>query len=81
MSGSSARDPVIALGQIQAITCLHQRVLILHGDHIAHCLCNRRGLREMLQVREHRLAAERIDQGYDKNSPSCIPGLCNAADY
>lgn len=41
-------------------TVVDERVLTPRGDHIAQCLGNLRVLREMLQVWEHRLVAERI---------------------
>jgi hypothetical protein len=41
-------------------TVVDERVLTPRGDHISECLGNLRVLRVMLQVLEHRLAAERI---------------------
>lgn len=41
-------------------TVVQERVLTPRGAHISQCLGNLRVLREMLQVLQHRLAAERI---------------------
>lgn len=41
-------------------TVVDERVLTPRGDHISECLGNLRVLREMLQVFEHRLIAERL---------------------